>query len=350
VITTGVDRLVGKYFPYGQERPSATTDGKEKFATYFRDSETGLDYADQRYHQPGMGRFMTPDPYSGSASANDPGSWNRYAYTRGDPVNRVDPGGTLDCNPYEQFPDTQNDSCELIPQLPGGFGGGMCSMNPGACDFGAFDLNAYKLLFDCYFRGACGTINTQGQGASGPISVPNFSNSGTKQDTIRLDLQKLEGYLVNNPDCETWLAGGLNGPIFSLIGGLIDSNNFGYGDVNNSSGSQDYTTAAFGGWRNADGSLIAGLPVGTQLTVNSSGAFFNATAPGGTLTVGAGNYTGGTPQAQAAILIHELAHMTGAAGFVDDASSNDPAQNRRNVIANDALVGQHCGGLINAFQ
>ena len=63
------DRLgsIGKYFPYGQERPSATTDGKEKFATYFRDSETGLDYADQRYHQPGMGRFMTPDPYASRA-------------------------------------------------------------------------------------------------------------------------------------------------------------------------------------------------------------------------------------------------------------------------------------------
>ena len=36
------DRLgsIGKYFPYGQERPSATQDGKEKFATYFRDTET----------------------------------------------------------------------------------------------------------------------------------------------------------------------------------------------------------------------------------------------------------------------------------------------------------------------
>ena len=92
------DRLgsIGKYFPYGQERPSATTDGKEKFATYFRDSETGLDYAQNRYHQPGMGRFMTPDPYKASGGPSDPGSWNRYAYTRGDPVNRADPGGLDD--------------------------------------------------------------------------------------------------------------------------------------------------------------------------------------------------------------------------------------------------------------
>ena len=90
------DRLgsIGKYFPYGQERPSATTDGKEKFATYFRDSETGFDYADQRYHQPGMGRFMTADA-APSASASDPGSWNRYAYVGGDPINYFDPRGQI---------------------------------------------------------------------------------------------------------------------------------------------------------------------------------------------------------------------------------------------------------------
>jgi hypothetical protein len=39
---------------------------------------------------------MTPDPYTNSAGPTDPGSWNRYAYTRGDPVNRIDPNGTCD--------------------------------------------------------------------------------------------------------------------------------------------------------------------------------------------------------------------------------------------------------------
>ena len=38
---------------------------------------------------------MTPDS-AASATASDPGSWNRYAYTRGDPVNRVDPTGLDD--------------------------------------------------------------------------------------------------------------------------------------------------------------------------------------------------------------------------------------------------------------
>jgi RHS repeat-associated protein len=98
------DRLgsIGKYFPYGRERPSATTDGKEKFATYFRDSETGLDYANNRYHQPGMGRFMTADR-SPSSNANVlPGNWNRYAYVGGDPINKTDPRGL--CSPEDDPP------------------------------------------------------------------------------------------------------------------------------------------------------------------------------------------------------------------------------------------------------
>jgi RHS repeat-associated protein len=92
------DRLgsIGKFYPWGQEKPSATTNGTEKFTGYFRDSETGLDYAQNRYHQPGMGRFLTADPYRASGGPGDPGSWNRYAYTRGDPVNRYDPTGLLD--------------------------------------------------------------------------------------------------------------------------------------------------------------------------------------------------------------------------------------------------------------
>ena len=94
----GSDRLgsIGKYYPWGQEKPSATTNGTEKFTGYFRDSETQLDYADQRYHQPGMGRFLTPDPYHESAGPQNPGSWNRYAYVLGDPINYKDRTG-LDC-------------------------------------------------------------------------------------------------------------------------------------------------------------------------------------------------------------------------------------------------------------
>jgi hypothetical protein len=41
------DRLgsIGKFYPWGQEKPSATQNGTEKFTGYFRDADTGLDYA-----------------------------------------------------------------------------------------------------------------------------------------------------------------------------------------------------------------------------------------------------------------------------------------------------------------
>jgi RHS repeat-associated protein len=117
------DRLgsIGKFYPYGTERPSATQNDTEKFTGYFRDASTGLDYADQRYHQPGTGRFMTPDA-APSASGTDPGSWNRYAYTRGDPVNRVDPNGTTDeC--AETFCVTGTGYLDAVSGVFGGGGG-----------------------------------------------------------------------------------------------------------------------------------------------------------------------------------------------------------------------------------
>lgn len=113
----GSDRLgsIGKYYPWGQEKPSATQNGTEKFTGYFRDSETALDYADQRYHQPGVGRFLSPDPYRASAGSRDPGSWNRYSYAGGDPVNRKDPSGQDWCEA-----DDYGDEC-LLPANPYGW-------------------------------------------------------------------------------------------------------------------------------------------------------------------------------------------------------------------------------------
>ena len=115
------DRLgtIGKSYPYGIERPSATTNNTEKFTGYYRDLETGNDYAINRYVSPGFGRFFTPDPTQGSfANPADPGSWNMYAYTRGDPVNRKDSSGTDDG-------DCDGDICQLDGSDLGGspFGG-----------------------------------------------------------------------------------------------------------------------------------------------------------------------------------------------------------------------------------
>jgi len=52
-----------------------------------------LDYADQRFYASAYGRFNTPDRKRGSAHPKNPGSWNRYSYTLGDPINGNDPTG-----------------------------------------------------------------------------------------------------------------------------------------------------------------------------------------------------------------------------------------------------------------
>jgi RHS repeat-associated protein len=89
----GTNRASGaRFYPYGDEI-TATSNDREKFATYTRDSYTGLDYSMNRYYASTYGRFNTPDPYMASGRPGDPGSWNRYSYTRGDPVNRFDPTG-----------------------------------------------------------------------------------------------------------------------------------------------------------------------------------------------------------------------------------------------------------------
>ncbi len=52
---------------------------------------------DQRYYNQ-AGRFFSPDPGGvRTADRSNPGSWNRYAYVNGDPVNLWDPSGTQAC-------------------------------------------------------------------------------------------------------------------------------------------------------------------------------------------------------------------------------------------------------------
>ena len=78
-------RSRGKYFPYGEDRyspsPANPANDQEKFATYTRDSATGLDYASRRYYSAGLGRFGTPDP-SRVKSTEDPNEWNKYICRR----------------------------------------------------------------------------------------------------------------------------------------------------------------------------------------------------------------------------------------------------------------------------
>ena len=90
-----------EFFPYGEAVANSLT-SPDLFATYARDSGTGLDYAGQRWYTSTYGRFNRPDPSGTSAHIGSPSSWNRYAYVLGDPIGSNDPSG-LDCGQDSLF-------------------------------------------------------------------------------------------------------------------------------------------------------------------------------------------------------------------------------------------------------
>jgi RHS repeat-associated protein len=92
VLTYGGGSTTRNYYPFGEEITS-TANNEYKFASTYRDSATGLDYAINRYYASGTARFLTPDPYQASGGPASPQSWNRYAYVVNDPVNHLDPTG-----------------------------------------------------------------------------------------------------------------------------------------------------------------------------------------------------------------------------------------------------------------
>ena len=84
----------GTYYPWGEAKGSTNPQDAWSYAKYWRDSISGLDYANERYYSNQYGRFMTSDPAGFKAARpQNPGTWNRYAYTAGDPVNGNDPSG-----------------------------------------------------------------------------------------------------------------------------------------------------------------------------------------------------------------------------------------------------------------
>jgi RHS repeat-associated protein len=124
-----------RYYPYGQNIGTNVGWDDVQFATYTRDGATGLDYARNRYYTRTWGRFLSPDPYVASGGPADPGSWNRYAYVQGDPVNWTDEAGLFRHCPRgdgcrvdtDPFYDSQNGGAEtriVGPESNTGRGGG----------------------------------------------------------------------------------------------------------------------------------------------------------------------------------------------------------------------------------
>lgn len=77
------------YGPYGNSRYTQGSMGTNKgFTGYDYDALTGLNYANSRYYDPAVGRFLSADSAQGNGQGIDP-----YNYVGGSPENTTDPSG-----------------------------------------------------------------------------------------------------------------------------------------------------------------------------------------------------------------------------------------------------------------
>lgn len=92
----------GRTTAMAYEGASTATGPREKFATYERDEDTGLDFAQARYFQSSYGRFLSIDPLFASGLKTDPNSWNRFTYVLNNPTRLSDPTGLIAGDYYDE--------------------------------------------------------------------------------------------------------------------------------------------------------------------------------------------------------------------------------------------------------
>ncbi len=298
----------GTYFPWGEPKGTTNPQNAWGFATYWTDSATGLDYANNRYYSNAYGRFMTPDPYRASGGPADPQSWNRYAYTRGDPVNRFDPAGLDDCSPGDTLP------CSTT--VNGG------SSNPP---------EGWDMYPDGYGWGAYNNQYDSGKYAAhlaAPLVAPGTTQE--QQSALVAGLDSAWAHIVSNPGCAGFLtgnsAGGYNATLERLAYTL------------------DNTTYTFASLASGSGTAAQTTEPGNQVTINTSGAFFSLPLfPGssGPFSVSTTNSQGQVTSylftniaaLDAMILLHELGHETGVLQpDLDDNTAN--ATNTADIVQN----------------
>ena len=92
--STGEVVFAQAYDPYGVVTYTAGTSQTDFGFTgeQYGDSTTLL-YLRARYYNPNDGRFMSRDTWSGDV--NNPLSFNKWMYTEGNPINRIDPSGNI---------------------------------------------------------------------------------------------------------------------------------------------------------------------------------------------------------------------------------------------------------------
>ena len=259
----------GQYYPYGEGKGGNNPADTWSFATYWRDSATGLDYADQRYSSNQVGRFMTADPYSGSAEPGNPQSWNRYPYVMGDPLNAFDPEGTTYCfvNPDTGLTEECFDSVDVNGSS--GFAGGPSGGGGGATPQEQKGMRA--------------TYNTS-------TLLGNQVLSNGEQLALKW---------LNSPSCQALFGSGLGNPD-NVLQSLLTTGSFGGGQITLTTGYIPLVSSS------TLGGVTVQTPLGMLGAVVATGAaiFINSNV----LPAPAGVQATNATQDVSETLIEELGH------------------------------------------
>jgi RHS repeat-associated protein len=133
------------YHPFGEEiAPGAGAREKKQFTGHERDSES-LDYMHARFYAPFMGRFLSVDPVLDvKAALVAPEMWNRYAYVRNNPINKVDPTGRYEEDVHHQLTYALSRAAGFSPAQAGAISGADQGVddNPATSPFKSTEVRA----------------------------------------------------------------------------------------------------------------------------------------------------------------------------------------------------------------
>ncbi len=308
-----------KHFPYGEES-TTTTQNRTKFATYYRDSSTALDYARNRYYARTIGRFTSVDPLAGSLA--NPQSLNRYSYAGDDPVNFSDPTG------LSIWGDIWGGVGSVVRAI-GGWLGSESEDGPPEWILVPRDMSAglnYKPPL------------TAAQKKAG-LKDFTYRYTADADDAIKSTISRLSDLLQGSrgQKCAGWLQGALAGSNygdqFATIAGLLDTLPLITGK------------ALISGTLGSNASAVTTSEVSGKLILfNTNGGFYKSVGPflgGDVFKTQIGNIQSNTTQARLFLLIHELGHLLSAQDFTTSDSGNASAQ-----MSNNDLVWENCGGLL----
>jgi RHS repeat-associated protein len=177
--------------PFGEDFAESGIQEKHHFTTYDRDPTTGTDYAVNRMYSDVVGRFTRVDPEGSSGHRSSPQTWNRYAYSGGDPVNSTDPTGldflvciTKKVRNSDGDGSHEETQCTLVSggDDDGGGGGGGGGNNPGG-DSGALQKRCAGDLNSTINNLTTAGIGTQGN----PGDIVQLFGMGGGGETITDD-------------------------------------------------------------------------------------------------------------------------------------------------------------------